>query len=299
MLFDACDQRFQFCLGRAAVQRPVPPVLYALFYIFCPARHHKGGPGIQQHDVAVRALFAVQQPLQRGGIVGGIAASDVGQRPARQAGILGRDLAGVTIALVQDGDLGGGALMEISSSPSRAMHDEGAAAAQRPQRLGIGHQPVGREHPHQLARDPGGRGQRSQQIEDGAPADLLARLADMASSPGDGSGRTGRPGRFLPAPAAAASGSRSIFTPRASSTSAAPLREEAERLPCLATGTPHAATTKETAVEIFRVPSPSPPVPHRSMAPGGAVIARIWSRMEVTAPTSSSTVGLRSAVADR
>ena len=86
------------------------------------------------------------------------------------------------------------------------------------------------------------------------------------------------------------------MTPSASSTSAAPLREEEERLPCLATGTPQAATTKETAVEIFKVPSPSPPVPHRSIAPGGAVIVRIWSRIEMTAPTSSSTVGLRSAV---
>ena len=48
--------------------------------------------------------------------------------------------------------------------------------------------------------------------------------------------------------------------------------EDMERLPCLATGTPHAATTKETAVEILSVPSPSPPVPHRSIALGGAAI---------------------------
>ena len=97
----------------------------------------------------------------------------------------------------------------------------------------------------------------------------------------------------------ATAGSSPSFTPSTSSVSAAPEREVAERLPCFATGTPAAATTKETAVEMFSVPSPSPPVPHRSMASAGASIARICARIAVTAPTSSSTVGLRSAVADR
>jgi multidrug efflux pump subunit AcrA (membrane-fusion protein) len=36
-----------------------------------------------------------------------------------------------------------------------------------------------REHAHQLAAHPGGRGERSQKVEDGAPADLFARRADM------------------------------------------------------------------------------------------------------------------------
>ena len=42
-----------------------------------------------------------------------------------------------------------------------------------------------------------------------------------------------------------------MLTPRAASTSAAPLLEEAARLPCLATGTLQAAHTNATAVEIF------------------------------------------------
>jgi hypothetical protein len=42
--------------------------------------------------------------------------------------------------------------------------------------------------------------------------------------------------------------------PRASSTSAAPVRDDIARLPCLATGTPQAAITNETAVEILSVP---------------------------------------------
>ena len=52
-------------------------------------------------------------------------------------------------------------------------------------------------------------------------------------------------------------------TPSASSTSAVPVREDMLRLPCLATGTPQAATTNAAAVETLSVPWPSPPVPHK------------------------------------
>ena len=43
------------------------------------------------------------------------------------------------------------------------------------------------------------------------------------------------------------------------------------RLPCLATGTPVAATTSAAAVEMLNVPLPSPPVPTTSIVPSGAV----------------------------
>ena len=42
---------------------------------------------------------------------------------------------------------------------------------------------------------------------------------------------------------------------------------ETDRLPCLATGTPAAATTKAAVVETLKVPEPSPPVPQVSTAP--------------------------------
>src|SRR3954466_16253602 len=101
----------------------------------------------------------------------------------------------------------------------------------------------------------------------------------------------------LASTAAARSGSNPIFTPSASRTSAAPLREEAERLPCLATLTPQAAITKDRRVEILSVPRPSPPGPHRLPTSAGAATGRIWLGVEVTAPTSSSTVIVRQAVA--
>src|ERR1700738_3000870 len=57
-----------------------------------------------------------------------------------------------------------------------------------------------------------------------------------------------------------ASGPRSMRTPSAVSTSAAPQREESARLPCLATGTPAPATMKAAQVEMLNEPDASPPV---------------------------------------
>src|SRR5262249_59591368 len=52
--------------------------------------------------------------------------------------------------------------------------------------------------------------------------------------------------------------------PRASYASAPPVRLDADRLPCLATRTPHAATTIAAQDEMLIVPDLSPPVPHVS-----------------------------------
>ena len=50
--------------------------------------------------------------------------------------------------------------------------------------------------------------------------------------------------------------------------SAPPHFDDAARLPCLTTGTPAPATTKEAIVEMFTVWWPSPPVPTMSTVPG-------------------------------
>src|SRR3990170_3532301 len=89
------------------------------------------------------------------------------------------------------------------------------------------------------------------------------------------------------------SGPHSILTPSAVSTSAEPEREEIERLPCLATGTPAPATTKAAQVEILYVPLASPPVPHVSMAPSGAATLTALARMARAAPAISSIVSPR------
>ncbi len=56
--------------------------------------------------------------------------------------------------------------------------------------------------------------------------------------------------------------------PIASKTSALPHRLEADRLPCLATGRPQAATTTAAPLDRFKVWEPSPPVPHVSTTTG-------------------------------
>src|SRR5437762_8508677 len=59
-------------------------------------------------------------------------------------------------------------------------------------------------------------------------------------------------------------GAAVTLTPSASKTSALPDRLDTDRLPCLATFTPHAATTMAAQDEILNVPERSPPVPHVS-----------------------------------
>src|SRR3984885_13391919 len=88
-------------------------------------------------------------------------------------------------------------------------------------------------------------------------------------------------------------GIRSILTPNAASTSAAPERDDSARLPCLATGTPQPATISAAQVEILYEPEASPPVPTTSMASGGAFTRSILARIAVTAPVISSTVSPR------
>src|SRR5262245_55597219 len=92
---------------------------------------------------------------------------------------------------------------------------------------------------------------------------------------------------------ATASGAHSMLTPSATSTSDEPEREEIERLPCLATGTPAPATTKAAQVEMLCVPLASPPVPQVSIAPSGARTATARALSARAAPAISSTVSPR------
>ena len=56
---------------------------------------------------------------------------------------------------------------------------------------------------------------------------------------------------LVDAPRATSAAGRPIFTPSAVSTSLAPDRDEAARLPCLATGTPQPATISDASVETL------------------------------------------------
>src|ERR1700682_3581906 len=86
------------------------------------------------------------------------------------------------------------------------------------------------------------------------------------------------------------SGPKSIFTPSCSSTSADPHIEEAARLPCLATLAPHAEATMAESVEMLKVDSPSPPVPHVSSSAASIEIGVAFARAARAKPVISSEV---------
>ena len=91
---------------------------------------------------------------------------------------------------------------------------------------------------------------------------------------------------------ATASGPREIDTPKASRTSADPHLLVMPRLPCLATGTPAAATTKADAVETLKLPLASPPVPQVSTSSSwrSEVTRTAFSRITWAMPASSAEV---------
>ena len=94
---------------------------------------------------------------------------------------------------------------------------------------------------------------------------------------------------------------KSSGTPSASKTSALPQRLETERLPCLATGRPQAATTTAAAVEMLSVCEPSPPVPQVSTTSGSPCSTTVIApRIASAAPAIASAVSppMRSATAN-
>ena len=80
------------------------------------------------------------------------------------------------------------------------------------------------------------------------------------------------------------------FTPRFSSTSAAPLLLETLRFPCFATGTPPVATTNALVVEMLKVPASSPPVPTISITAKSGSSLSPFSLMTVAHAVISSMV---------
>src|SRR5882724_8416267 len=106
-------------------------------------------------------------------------------------------------------------------------------------------------HADNLKRRASGIGQRTQQIEGGAEAQLAPNMSDAR-------------GCSLKQ-CSTVSGEAAVLTPNASSTSALPRSDVAAREPCLATGKPAPAMTKAAAVETLKVFARLEPVPAVSM----------------------------------
>ncbi len=90
--------------------------------------------------------------------------------------------------------------------------------------------------------------------------------------------------------ASLADAGRSMTTPSASSTSAAPDADEAARLPCLTIATPAAAATIVAIVDTLTDCAPSPPVPTRSVTWPAMVIGVACASIDAARPDISAAV---------
>ena len=131
------------------------------------------------------------------------------------------------------------------------MADPAGLAAEVLQNLRQRLDPGLRKHARHLTLDACRIGEGAKQIEDRARAELDAGRADVLHR---GVMRRGeheaQPG-LAQCSSEIRSGARSIFTPSAISTSAAPDFEDRARLPCLATLSPAPAATKAAQVEML------------------------------------------------
>ena len=90
-----------------------------------------------------------------------------------------------------------------------------------------------------------------------------------------------------------------ISTPNDSNIFAAPDFDEIFLFPCFATFTPAPATTNALAVEIFKVPFPSPPVPTISIVLSSEIIFLLCFLIAFVAPIISSTVSPLERIVDK
>ena len=141
-----------------------------------------------------------------------------------------------------------------------SMHHQRAMQSQHAQRFGQLFDQIERIHSHDLPRSARRIGERAEQIEHGAQAQLAPHGLHLLHR----GCRSGAYRKQIPTSrrhCAARSGESWMFTPSASITSAEPHFELMLRLPCLATRTPAPAVTNAVAVEMLKVPLASPPVP--------------------------------------
>ena len=133
-------------------------------------------------------------------------------------------------------------------------------------------------------------GKGTEHVEDGPKAEGTTDRRRGSQVRGGSVGANRNPMPASSTQARTTSSAGSSRTPSASSRSAEPTDDEAERLPCLATGTPHPATAKAAMVETFTLCSWSPPVPTMSIASGPIENVVAQSIIASTKPIISSAV---------
>src|SRR6185437_1258058 len=135
--------------------------------------------GIEENDVAERPLISLQHRADMGGVLDRIAAGQIFGPRLRETGVPRRDLEGRDPATVEHRhmtDARGGELVE----PIGAMHDPGALDPEQTKHAGNWLDPLLGEYTDHLIFGVGRIGERTEQIEDGANAELAPYFRDVA-----------------------------------------------------------------------------------------------------------------------
>ena len=169
--------------------------------------------------------------------------------------------------------------------------DEHLLGPQTARHLGDDRNQTGVVDAEELTRGARRIGERAEDVEDRANADLATRCRRVAHA------RVQRLGE-QEADTALVDAARHVLRAQGDVRRRAPparprcpAAEDTARLPCLATGTPAPATTNAVVVEMLKVWRPSPPVPHVSMySVDAGLTCAARSRIARAKPTISSTV---------
>ena len=179
---------FEFVEGGAGVNGGGGS-LNAIGQRFAAVGGEEGGGGIEQHDVTLGAGdFAGENVARDGGIVGGLAAGEVfgGAVVAEKRGginVVGFDDAVFQLRAARCGGEGDFIHAVV------AMHDEDAAGAEGFENFREGFGQLRGKNAEKLAGCAGGVGERPQQIEQGAHAELFAHRAGKTHGLVEGGGK--------------------------------------------------------------------------------------------------------------
>ena len=148
---------------------------------------------------------------------------------------------------------------ESSSSPSSRARPGRARVAEGRSTSASGSTSASAKTPTTWRRAPDRVGERPEHVEDRADPELRRRTGAAWRMAGWCDWAKRKPKPDLVDARGDRSAGRSMVTPRASSTSAEPERDDTARLPCFATPAPAPAATRPAVVEMLNVLRPSPP----------------------------------------
>ena len=252
----ALDHAFETVTSRSSVARAAPlssacaRELGAVGEVARRAGDDQRRGGVENGDVAIGVALAVEHRAQRRGIMRGIAALEVGGLGARAARRPPASTAKARISPSSSSTTAVVAVVVISSRPSPPWTTQTRSEPRLRSTSAIGFSQAEENTPISWRLTPAGIGERPEQVEDRAGAEFDAHRADVAHRRVMGR-RHHEADAGLAHAALDAFGRQADLDAERASASAAPDFEEAARLPCLATGTPQAATISEASVETL------------------------------------------------